>query len=154
MLLEIAKETQIIDGTHKMNFDINKEVSLYADKNRIKQAVRIFIDNAIKYTPADGEITISLGVENNCNAISIKDTGIGMTKEELRHIFDRFYRSDQSRTKVKGGHGLGLAIAKIIILGHNGQIKVKSKVGEGTEFILLLDEGNINERQDSSKKTL
>ena len=142
MLLEIVKETQIIDTTHKISSNISQEVSLYADKNRMKQAIRILIDNAIKYTPEDGEITVSLGKESNYTAISIKDTGIGMTKEELKHIFDRFYRSDQSRTKEKGGHGLGLAIAKIIIAGHNGKIKVKSKVGEGSEFIILLDEGD------------
>jgi len=138
MLLEIAKETHIIDSSHKINIDISKEVPIYADRNRIKQAIRILIDNALKYTPADGEILISLGDEGDDIAISIKDTGVGMTREELRHIFDRFYRSDQSRTKEKGGHGLGLAIAKIIILGHGGKIKVKSKVGEGSEFVILL----------------
>jgi signal transduction histidine kinase len=61
-----------------------------------------------------------------------------MTKEDLEHIFDRFYRSDRSRTREKGGHGLGLAIAKIIVLGHNGKIKVRSKPGEGSEFIIIL----------------
>lgn len=138
MLLEIAKETQIIDSSHKIKIDVHEEVPIYADRNRIKQAVRILIDNAIKYTPSNGEIIISLENEVNDIALSIRDTGIGMTKEELRHIFDRFYRSDQSRTKDGGGHGLGLAIAKIIILGHNGMIRVKSKVGEGSEFIIFL----------------
>lgn len=141
ILQEIAKETQIIDSSHQINFKIEKEETLYADKNRIKQAVRIFIDNALKYTPAGGEITISLGKEGSYLAIGIKDTGTGMTKEELGHIFDRFYRSEQSRTKEKGGHGLGLAIAKIIIVGHGGKIRVKSKVGEGSEFTLLLPSG-------------
>ncbi|WP_425803104.1 sensor histidine kinase [Desulfitobacterium sp. Sab5] len=139
MLSEIIKETQIIDSTHMISSDINQEVSLNADKIRMKQAIRIFIDNALKYTPAGGKITVSLGKEGNSIAVSIKDTGIGMTKEELEHVFDRFYRVDQSRTKDKGGHGLGLAIAKIIILGHNGKLKVRSKVGEGSEFIILLD---------------
>lgn len=138
MLQEIAKETQIIDSSHKINFVIEKEEPIYADRHRIKQAIRIFIDNALKYTPTDGEITISLGREDKYLAVSIRDTGIGMTKEELGHVFDRFYRSEQSRTKEKGGHGLGLAIAKIIILGHGGKIRVKSKVGEGSEFIILL----------------
>lgn len=138
MLQEIAKETQIIDSSHKMIFHIESEETLYADRNRMKQAVRIFIDNALKYTPTGGEITISLESEGNDTVIRIKDTGIGMTKEELGHIFDRFYRSEQSRTKERGGHGLGLAIAKIIILGHGGKIKVKSKIGEGSEFSILL----------------
>lgn len=144
MLLETVKETQIIDSSHTINCNINQEVSLFADKNRIKQAIRIFIDNAIKYTPIEGKITISLVKEGKIIEVSIKDSGAGMTQEELEHIFDRFYRSDQSRTKEKGGHGLGLSIAKIIILGHHGKIKVKSKVGEGSEFTILLEEESMN----------
>ncbi len=138
MLVETVKETQIIDTKHKINCSINEEISLYADRNRIKQAVRIFIDNAIKYTPTGGEINIGLCHDESHIKIIIKDTGIGMTKEELEHIFDRFYRSDKSRTREKGGHGLGLAIARVIILGHNGKIKVRSRAGEGSEFTILL----------------
>lgn len=138
ILHEIAKETQIIDSSHKISFHIEGEARLYADKNCIKQAIRIFIDNALKFTPPGGEITVTLSSEGDYQAISIKDTGIGMTKEELEHIFDRFYQSEQSRTKVKGGHGLGLAIAKIIILGHQGKIRVRSKVNSGSEFTILL----------------
>jgi len=140
MLQEVVRETEIIDSSHKLNHDITREVSVFADRNRLKQAVRIFLDNAIKYTPAEGEITVTLGKEGHYLAVGIKDTGVGMTGEELGHIFDRFYRADQSRAREKGGHGLGLAIARIIILGHNGKIKVKSKVGEGSEVIILLNE--------------
>ncbi|WP_041444856.1 sensor histidine kinase [Syntrophobotulus glycolicus] len=139
MLQEIGKETQIIDTIHKINLEIEKEISVYADRNMLKQAVRIFIDNAIKYTPPGGAVSISLDIKEKSTEISIRDSGIGMTKAELEKIFDRFYRSDQSRTKDKGGHGLGLAIAKTIILGHKGKIRVRSKVGEGSEFILILD---------------
>ena len=146
MLWDIAKETQIIDTRHKINYKINQEVSFYGDKNRLKQAIRIFMDNAVKYTPAGGEITLSLGKKEGFVTVSIKDNGIGMSKEELSHIFDRFYRADQSRTKEKGGHGLGLSIAKIIILGHNGKIKVRSKIGEGSEFIILLEEKTSNDQ--------
>lgn len=138
MLQDIVKETQIIDSAHQIKADIQKEETIFADKNRIKQAVRIFIDNALKYTPPGSEISILLDSEDRYCTISIKDTGLGMTKEELGHIFDRFYRSEQSRNKVKGGHGLGLAIAKIIITGHGGKIKVRSKVGMGSEFIIFL----------------
>lgn len=140
MLQEIARETEIIDATHKIAFHLDKEQAIFADRNRMKQAVRIFLDNAIKYTPAGGEIAVSLGKEGLYVAISIKDTGIGIGKEEMGQIFDRFYRSEHSRTKEKGGHGLGLAIAKIIVLGHNGKLKVRSKPGQGTEFIILLKE--------------
>ena len=138
ILHEIARETQIIDSSHKISFHIKQEARLFADKNCIKQAIRIFLDNAMKFTPPGGEITVTLSNEGEFKAISIKDTGIGMSKEELKHIFDRFYQSEQSRTKEKGGHGLGLAIAKIIILGHQGKIRVRSKVNGGSEFTILL----------------
>lgn len=138
MLIETTKETQIIDNNHVLDFDIEEEVPLYGDRKRIKQAVRILIDNALKYTPKDGKITISLKTDQDYAKVSIMDTGIGMSNEELSHIFDRFYRSDNSRTREKGGHGLGLAIAKIIVLSHKGKIKVRSKKGSGSEFILFL----------------
>lgn len=144
MLSEIARETQIIDNSHELKLNMNKEVSVYADRNRIKQALRVFIDNSIKYTPSGGEIIISLREDGYEIVIGIKDNGIGMSEEELKYVFDRFYRSDQSRTKEKGGHGLGLAIAKIIILGHGGKIKVKSKVGEGSEFFIVLKQDNLD----------
>jgi two-component system sensor histidine kinase ArlS len=140
MLADIVRETQIIDTAHLINSEIFQEVSLYADKNRMKQAVRILIENALKYTPPGGKITVALSKDAGGISIRIQDTGIGMSQAELEHIFDRFYRADQSRTKEKGGHGLGLAIAKIIILGHNGKIKVKSRVGSGSEFIIVLPE--------------
>lgn len=140
MLQEMDKETHIIDDSHRINFELRKEVSIYADRNLLKQAIRIFIDNAIKYTPQGGEIAVRLDRTDNKTEISIKDEGIGMTKEELAHIFDRFYRSDQSRTKERGGHGLGLAIAKTIILGHQGKINVKSRFGSGSEFIILFED--------------
>ena len=138
IVIEIVKETEIIDSKHKIFSNINEEVSILADRNRIKQALRIFIENAIKYTPEEGNIIIELSNNKSFVDVVIKDSGPGIAKDELSKIFDRFYRSDKSRTKDTGGHGLGLSIAKIIILGHNGKIKVKSKVGEGTEFVISL----------------
>jgi signal transduction histidine kinase len=148
MLQEMDKETHIIDTMHEINFELKKEVSIYADRNLLKQAVRIFIDNAIKYTLRGGKISVRLDRIDRTTEISITDEGIGMTKDELKHIFDRFYRSDQSRTREKGGHGLGLAIAKTIIIGHQGRIKVRSKLGNGSEFIILFED------QDSSLQKL
>ncbi|UWG97079.1 HAMP domain-containing histidine kinase [Dehalobacter sp. DCM] len=138
LLQEIVRETEIIDKGHKIALDIHQEISVHADRARLKQAFRIFLDNALKYTPVNGEITVKAQKDSAWTEVSFKDNGIGMTQEELRRIFDRFYRSDQSRTKATGGYGLGLSIAKIIILGHNGKIKVRSKAGEGSEFIILL----------------
>lgn len=138
LLEETIKETTIIDKNHKLFFNIRKDINIYADRNRIKQAIRIFLDNATKYTPEGGIININLYTERNNAVIEVADTGIGMTEEEMKHIFDRFYRSDKSRKKYKGGHGLGLSIAKIIILSHRGKIKVRSKPTEGTIVQVIL----------------
>lgn len=134
LLAEAVRETEMIDSRHKIICSIKAGIYMDGDKSRIKQAIRIFMDNAVKYTPDGGEIEVKALRDGSNAVISIRDTGIGIPKEDLRHIFDRFYRSDKSRTKEKGGYGLGLAIAKIIILGHGGEIRVRSKIGEGTEF--------------------
>lgn len=138
LLEETIRETTIIDKKHKLNFNIQRNVNIYADRNSIKQAIRIFLDNAMKYTPKDGIIEINLSAEKKDVIIEILDTGIGMTEEEMQHMFDRFYRSDKSRKREKGGHGLGLSIAKIIILSHGGKINVKSKPSVGTNIRLIL----------------
>jgi two-component system sensor histidine kinase ArlS len=138
LLFETIKEMVIIDKKHKVTCNINEGIEIYADRNRIKQAVRIFLDNAIKYTPEGGEITINLAAEKRNAIIEISDTGIGMTEEEIKHIFDRFYRSDKSRKREKGGYGLGLTIAKVIVLSHKGKINVRSKPAEGTRIKVFL----------------
>lgn len=138
LLNEIEKETRLIDSKHKLYFKFYEDANMYADKNRIKQAIRIIIDNAIKYTPLDGYIMVSGYIQDNYYVIKVEDTGIGIEKDDLNKIFDRLYRAEQSRSKDISGHGLGLSIAKIIILGHKGKIKVKSSVGKGSEFSILL----------------
>ncbi|WP_326908571.1 sensor histidine kinase [Sedimentibacter sp. MB31-C6] len=138
ILLEIEKETKMIDNKHKFYFKFYNDASIYADKNRIKQAVRIFIDNAMKFTPEKGYIMVSGYTQNDYYIIKVEDTGIGIEKKDLSKIFDRLYRAEQSRSKEVGGHGLGLSIAKIIILGHKGKIKVKSTVGKGSEFSIMI----------------
>ena len=129
---EILKETRLIDNIHSIINDQNEEYTINADKSLIKEALRIFIDNSIKYTPAKGSIKVNSYTKSNSAIISIEDTGIGIPKEDLPNIFNRFYRSDKSRTKKSGGTGLGLAIAKWIIDNHNGKINVWSEVNEGT----------------------
>lgn len=138
ILKEIEKETKMIDSKHKLYFYFYEDANIYADKNRIKQAIRIIVDNAIKFTPQDGSIMVSGFVKDDYYVIKVEDTGIGIGKKDLEKIFDRLYRAEQSRSKEIGGHGLGLSIAKIIVLGHKGKIKVKSTVGKGSEFSMML----------------
>ena len=142
LICEIVKETKMIDSQHKIIDAIEENVPFYGSLDKLKQALRIFVDNSIKYTPDDGEISIVLRTSEKHNIIIISDNGIGISKEDLPHIFDRFYRADKSRTKMKenqhGGTGLGLSIAKIIIEQHRGRIQVDSSLNEGTKFTLLI----------------
>ncbi len=138
VLNEIEKETKMIDTKHELYFKFYEDASLYADKKRIKQVLRILVDNAIKFTPPGGYIMVSGFLQDDYYVIKIEDTGIGIEKKDLEKIFERLYRAEQSRSKEIGGHGLGLSIAKIIVLGHKGKIKVKSSVGKGSEFSIML----------------
>ncbi len=138
ILFEIEKETIMIDNKHEFEFRFLHDAHVYADKNRVKQAIRILLENAIKFTPESGKISVYGFLAEEYYAIKIKDSGIGINKKDLSKIFDRLYRAEESRNRQIGGHGLGLSIAKIIILGHKGKIKVKSNIGEGAEFTILL----------------
>jgi len=97
----------------------------------------IFLDNAVKYSPDKSRITITTHKNNNFIIVSVIDQGIGISSQDIPHIFDRFYRSDTARKNLKsGGYGLGLSIAKNILDSHHAQIEVKSKLGEGSQFIV------------------
>jgi signal transduction histidine kinase len=97
------------------------------------------VSNAVKYTPQGGEITLSLGRVNEKAKLIVHDTGPGIPKEDLPHIFERFYRAEKSRTRSKaGGFGLGLSIAYWIVSHHGGRIEVDSQEGQGTTFCIWL----------------
>ncbi len=135
---EIVKETRLIDSSHEIISENNQIININADRQLLKEALRIFIDNSIKYTPAGGSIKISCTAQKNNLVLTVEDTGLGISKEELPYIFNRFYRADKSRAKDTGGTGLGLAIAKWIIFRHKGAIEVQSKLNEGTKITITL----------------
>ncbi|MGL4797141.1 MAG: sensor histidine kinase [Paraclostridium sp.] len=115
-----------------------KDVYVDVDKDQFSQVVINLLSNAIKYTNQNGNIYVKIYLENNIPTLSIKDTGIGIPKEDLKYIFERFYRVDKSRNKETGGIGVGLTIVKAIVSTHNGTISVYSQLGKGTEFIIKL----------------
>ncbi|HET6873096.1 MAG TPA: ATP-binding protein, partial [Sporolactobacillaceae bacterium] len=115
------------------------------DKERIHQVLVIFLDNALKFTGEDGEITISGRQEGNSIYIDIKDNGVGIKPEHLSRVFDRFFQADPSRTD-REGTGLGLSIAKWIIEKHKGRLSVESTVGKGTRFTLMFPTLKANQR--------
>jgi two-component system sensor histidine kinase ArlS len=135
---EIIKETKLIDCDHEIRTSINEQIYIYADKKLLKQALRIFIDNSIKYTPTGGSIKLNSYSKKKSLILEIIDTGIGIPKEDLPYIFNRFYRCDKSRAKESGGTGLGLSIAKWIIGMHNGSIVVESRPELGTNITIGL----------------
>jgi signal transduction histidine kinase len=108
------------------------------DSQRLSQLLYILLDNAIKYTPNNGEVWLYLLSEGNELCMKVKDTGIGIKKEDQIHIFERFYRVDKSRSRQMGGHGLGLSIAKWIVETHGGTINISSEIGKGTEFTIRI----------------
>ena len=108
------------------------------DSDRMTQVLVNLLDNALRYTPAGGTISLSARRIQEGVAIEVKDTGPGIPPEDLSHLFERFYRGDKSRQREEGGTGLGLAIAKSLIENQGGQIRIESQPGEGATFIIEL----------------
>jgi len=134
---DMVKETRMVTTNREIKARLIQNVSVYGDDQLLKQAIRVLIDNAIKYS--DEGDTITIGCENkngNC-VLTVEDTGRGMKKEDVDHMFERFYRSDDIRGKIDG-HGLGLSIARLIILAHAGTIKVRTQYTVGTSFTITI----------------
>ena len=128
----------------KLRFNINtrKDIYAYADKQKIYQVLLNLILNAINYTKEEkSEILVTIEEDNDLINIVVKDNGLGIPREDINRIFERFYRVDKSRAKDRGGIGLGLAIVKHILEAHNKRIHVESKVGVGSSFSFSLDKG-------------
>ncbi len=108
------------------------------DPDRMTQVFDNLLSNALRYTPAGGVITLAARHNNGSVRMAVRDTGAGVSPEELPHIFDRFYRADKSRNRDKGGSGLGLAIARSIVEAHDGTINARSEPGKGLTFVIEL----------------
>ena len=118
---------------------ISSSLAVEADRNYLEQILINLLDNAIKYTPEGGKVTIS-AIEKNQREIqfSIEDNGIGIPKEDIPRIFERFYRVDKGRSQELGGTGLGLSIVKHLVQAHGGRIWVESQLGKGSTFYFTL----------------
>ena len=124
-----------------VSFDLvltGKELFVRGDMTKIQQVLYNLIDNAIKFSNSNSSIKIETSIKNEKVFISVKDSGIGIPKDSLKKIWERFYKTDVSRGKDKRGSGLGLSIVKEIIQAHNENINVISTEGVGTEFIFTL----------------
>ena len=124
---------------HKnVTLNLNSVKDLNADKNKITELLIIILDNTIKYTGENDKIDISTYNKEGKTFIEIADTGIGISKDAMKHIFERFYREDKARSRQTGGNGLGLAIAQTIVQAHNGSIKLVHNEPKGTKVVIKL----------------
>ncbi len=135
---EVVREAEMIDKGHTFSSHTDEDLVIVGDAQLIKQAIRIFVDNSIKYTPAGEHIRVSAVREGKAARLVVQDNGIGIPSEDLPYVFDRFFRSDDSRARKTGGTGLGLAIAKWIIERHHGAIEILSRKDFGTRVTITL----------------
>jgi two-component system, OmpR family, sensor histidine kinase BaeS len=115
-----------------------KQEMIAADRDKVSQVLVNLFSNALKYTSEGGKVEVSIKGAEDSTEISVKDNGQGIPEEDLPFIFERFYRADKSRNRLTGGAGIGLTITKAIVEAHKGNISVKSKLKEGTEFIVSI----------------
>ncbi|GAB4572543.1 MAG: HAMP domain-containing sensor histidine kinase [Anaerolineae bacterium] len=140
LMLDIFEQAKLLPPAEGPSIKLGRfePVRVHADPDRLKQLLLNLIGNAIKYTPADGSVTLSVWPEGPEAVMSVADTGEGIPPEDLPHIFERFYRVDKARARKQGGAGLGLSIARWIAEAHGGRITVSSVVGQGTTFTIRL----------------
>ena len=117
--------------------DVREDIMLYGDRSKLGQILYNLTDNAIKYTPEEGTIHVSLKQEDGRIIWRVKDNGIGIPKDDQEHIFERFYRVDKARGRETGGTGLGLSIVRQMVKMHDGSISVYSEPGQGSEFVVV-----------------
>ena len=132
---QVAKEKKV-----QLQFEpkVDENLWIQIDQDRIEQVLTNLIDNAIRHTPEGQSVTVRLTKEESYLKVDVQDTGVGIPKEDLPYVFERFYKADKARTRSKGGTGLGLAIAKNIVEAHEGNISVTSKQNIGTTFTFYL----------------
>ena len=138
MVHQIHSDTVVSIKTHSFHLEMGKDYKIKGDETLLQQAIRALIENAVKYSEPHTNVYIKSFIEDGFGRISIRDEGVGISDEDAKRIFDRFYRVDLSRTKATGGTGLGLAIVKRIVEIHNGRIEIDSKMNEGTEISIVL----------------
>lgn len=146
LVIEVCEQQRNRAKSKGVRLELTKTVpvKIEGDSSRLRQMVRNVLDNAIKYTPAGGQVLVELDQpEGEQIRLSVADTGIGISEAAQPHIFDRFYRVDQARTREEGGTGLGLSIVKQIIEAHRGSISVKSYPGIGTEMTMVVPNGKV-----------
>ena len=149
VVLDVYRQALMMADGVRIELGHEDQAVVWGDRDRLHQLLLNLVDNAIKYTPAGGMVRLSLYRQQGWVQVSVSDTGAGIAKEDLPHIFERFYRSDRARTRQSGGAGLGLSIAKWIAEAHGGQLTVESELGKGSTFTLWLQPYVASEKQST-----
>ncbi|MDQ0723665.1 two-component system sensor histidine kinase CiaH [Paenibacillus sp. W4I10] len=134
----LPMEAVIFEKNISLDYNIEPNLTVHGNSEQIKQVILILLDNAVKYSGPKGSVNVTLQRQNNDVMLAVSNTGEGIAPEHLDRIFDRFYRTDSSRARKHGGHGLGLAIARSIVDQHKGEVYARSVVGEGATFYVRL----------------
>jgi two-component system phosphate regulon sensor histidine kinase PhoR len=140
LLLDAADVVRPIAEKSRIRLEVEPapEALVRCDSEAVSQILSNLLDNAIKYTPAGGTITVGAQISGESAEVFVKDTGIGIPAEELPRLFERFYRVDKARSRELGGTGLGLSIVKHLVAAHEGVTRVESRVGEGSTFYFTI----------------
>ncbi|HPX70751.1 MAG TPA: ATP-binding protein [Bacillota bacterium] len=138
MLSEVRDESEMIDSKRSYIIKGETNINVRGDFSMLKQTARVLAENAAKYSPEGSEIVLTVFNKDGRPGFSVQDSGIGIAKKDIPHLFERFYRADSSRSKSSGGTGLGLSIAKLIVDKHGGNIDVVSVEDIGTRFSVYL----------------
>jgi heavy metal sensor kinase len=141
VVVEVSEQAQKLAGEKDISLACDvppKGLTISGDRGTLRRLFFVLLDNAVKYTPRGGHIDVSVCDEAQRAVVEVSDSGIGIHEEDLTHIFERFYRSDKSRSRDSGGAGLGLSIAKWIVESHDGDIRVTSQLERGSTFRVSL----------------
>lgn len=138
LLLDVYRQSRMMADGQEVRLGHEDQAIVWGDADRLKQLLLNLTDNAVKYTPAGGEIVFMLYREPEWTRVLVRDSGVGIPANDLPYVFDRFYRADKSRSDRKPGTGLGLSIARWVAEAHGGNLTVESQEGEGTTFTLWL----------------
>lgn len=135
---ELVEEQALIDPAHVYRSEVSSDVLITADRAMIRQLLRALLDNSVKYTPEGGAIRLSCTRADESVVFTVSDDGCGMDQEACQHIFERFYRVDEARTRATGGMGLGLSIVLAIAQAHGGTAQAQSEPGKGTRVTITI----------------
>jgi two-component system OmpR family sensor kinase len=135
---EAVQQARLVAVGRPITLKAAEPVIVDADAERLRQIIDNLIGNAVQHTPRQTPVTVTASIAAGSGQLTVADRGPGMTQEQASHAFDRFYRTDDARTRARGGAGLGLAIAASLTAAHGGELTVDTKTGEGAAFHLRL----------------